>query len=116
MREQGIISPLEQDLYMYLLHKCNILYWKNPFMQSTQIVCSVLNTNRSALIIRRKRLKQLGLIDYKEGQTKNRPAEYTIAGIDPTAKGKDREKKGNPSGSKKVKYNEKENKTTDERF
>lgn len=78
MREQGIISAHEQDFYMYLMHRCNVLFWKNPFHQSSEVLCSVLGMNRNMLTTRRKRLKQLGLIDYKEGKTKSKPAEYTI--------------------------------------
>lgn len=78
MREQGIISAHEQDLYLYLLHRSNVLYWKNPFHQSTTVLCSVLSIDRNALIARRKRLKQLELIDFVEGKSKNRPAEYSI--------------------------------------
>lgn len=78
LREQGIISVCEQDLYMYLVHKSNTLFWKNPFNQPTEILCSILNINRNALTTRRNRLRQLGLIDFKEGRAKNHPAEYTI--------------------------------------
>lgn len=78
LREQGIISAHEQDLYMYLLHKSNMLFWKNPFNQPTEVLCSILGFNRNALIARRNRLKQLNLIDFKEGKAKNRPAEYSI--------------------------------------
>lgn len=78
MREQGIISAHEQDLYLHLLHKCNTLFWKSPFLQSTTVLCSILSIDRNALTTRRKRLKQLGLIDFKEGKAKNRPAEYSI--------------------------------------
>lgn len=78
MREQGIISAHEQDLYLYLLHRSNVLFWKNPFHQSTTVLCSVLSIDRNALTARRKRLKQLELIDFKEGKSKNRPAEYKI--------------------------------------
>lgn len=78
LRKQGIISTHEQDLYLYLLHRSNVLFWKNPFHQSTSILCSVLSIDRNTLTTRRKRLKQLGLIDFREGKSKNRPAEYTI--------------------------------------
>jgi len=78
LREQGIITVCEHDLYNYLLHRCNRLNWKNPFHQSTSIMCAVLGINRSTLSARRKRLKQLGLINYKEGKARTRPAEYRI--------------------------------------
>ena len=82
LREQGIITMCEHDLYNYLLHKCNRLNWKNPFSQSTVIICAVLGINRNTLLQRRKRLKQLGLITYKEGKAKTRPAEYRIMAPD----------------------------------
>ncbi|WP_029902212.1 hypothetical protein [Prevotella sp. 10(H)] len=82
LREQGIISAHEHDLYNYLLHRCNRLNWKNPFNQSTEVVCAVLGINRNALTNRRNRLLQAGLITFKEGVAKGRPAEYTINGIE----------------------------------
>lgn len=81
LREQGIITPQEHDLFNYLIHKCNRLNWKNPFNQSTKIICAVLGINRNMLTHRRKRLKHLGLITFREGKTRVRPAEYTICGI-----------------------------------
>jgi hypothetical protein len=79
LREQGILSAKEQELYFFLLHKCNSLKWKNPFNQSTQFVCAFLGINRNALTERRNSLSQLGLISFKEGDKgKNKPAEYCI--------------------------------------
>lgn len=78
MREQGILSLHEHDLFNYLVHSCNKLGWKNPFNHKTEVICSVLGINRNVLAVRRNRLKQMGLIDYKEGITKFRPAEYEI--------------------------------------
>lgn len=78
LREQGILSAQEHDLYCYLVHKCNKLGWKNPFNQSTEIVCAVLGINRNGLTNRRNKLQQLGLIKFKEGITKRKPAEYML--------------------------------------
>ena len=78
LREQGILSAQEHDLYCYLVHKCNKLGWKNPFNQSTEIVCAVLGINRNSLTNRRNKLQQLGLIKFKEGITKRKPAEYML--------------------------------------
>lgn len=83
LREQGgVITMYEHDLYSYLLHKCNRLSWKNPFYQSSSIMCAVLGINRNALMDRRRKLKQLGLITYREGTAKTRPAEYRILMVD----------------------------------
>lgn len=87
LREQGIISVHEHDLYNYLLHRCNRLNWKNPFNQSTEIICAVLGINRNALTNRRNRLKQAGLIKFKEGTAKMKPAEYTITCIEKDTQG-----------------------------
>ncbi|MDU1892239.1 MAG: hypothetical protein E6767_16265 [Dysgonomonas sp.] len=84
LREQGILTMHEHDLFNYLVHKCNKLNWKNSFSQSTKIICAVLGINRNMLTHRRKRLKQLGLIDFKEGLTKVKPAEYTICNLKET--------------------------------
>ncbi|MDH6309321.1 hypothetical protein M2451_002793 [Dysgonomonas sp. PFB1-18] len=78
LREQGIISVHEHDLYNYLVHRCNRLNWKNPFNQSTEIICAILGINRNAFTSRRNRLQQLGLIKFKEGTAKTRPAQYTL--------------------------------------
>lgn len=81
LREQGIISAKETDLYMYLLNRCNRLGWKNPFNQPTAIVCASLGITRHALTNSRNKLKQSGLIDFNEGTTKGKPAEYFICGL-----------------------------------
>lgn len=81
LREQGIITLHEHDLYTYLLHKCNKLNWKNPFHQSTEVLCAILGINRNALVSRRNKLHQIGLISFREGVAKSRPAEYTLCGL-----------------------------------
>ncbi len=78
LREQGILSVHEADLYLYLVHKSNRLGWKNPFNQSTEIICAVLGVSRNALTNRRNRLQQIGLIKFKEGVAKKRPATYEL--------------------------------------
>ena len=55
--------------------------WKNPFYQSTEIICAVLGMNRNALVKRRKKLHHLGLIKYRKGVANSRPAEYRIINI-----------------------------------
>jgi len=78
LREQGIISPLEGDLYLYLIRTSNRYGWKNPFNQTTSAICAFLGINRTALINRRNKLKQIGLIDFKEGIAQSKPAIYEI--------------------------------------
>ncbi len=78
LREQGLLSPQEHDLYYYLLHKSNRLNWKNPFNQPTDVICAILGTNRNSFSARRRRLQELGLIRFRQGKARNRPAEYSI--------------------------------------
>lgn len=81
LREQGLLTVHECDLYLYLVHRCNRLAWKNPFVQPTDITCAVLGINRNALVSRRNRLKQLGLIDFREGERKTKPATYMLCNV-----------------------------------
>lgn len=81
LREQGLVTAHECDLYSYLVHRSNRLGWQNPFSQSTDIMCVVLGINRNSLTRRRRRLCEMGLIRYKEGETKTRPAEYELCEV-----------------------------------
>ncbi len=81
MREQGLITAHEHDLYNFLVHKCNRLGWKNPFCQPTEVVCAILKMNRNAFGDRRNRLQAMGLITFREGVAKSKPAEYTLTGV-----------------------------------
>lgn len=81
LREQGLVTSHECDLYSYLVHRSNRLGWKNPFNQSTDIMCAVLGINRNSLSRRRKRLCEMGLIRFKDGETKTRPAEYELCEV-----------------------------------
>lgn len=78
MREQGLLTAHECDLYLYLVHRCNRLGWSNPFGQPSDITCAVLGINRNALVIRRNRLKRLGFIRSKEGERKTEPPLYAL--------------------------------------
>jgi hypothetical protein len=81
LREQGLLSPGEHDLYNYLLHKCNRFHWKNSFGQSTEIICATLGITRNMLTARRAHLRLLGLITYKEGRVRSKVAEYTLLDV-----------------------------------
>lgn len=81
LREQGLLTVHESDLYLYLVHRCNRLGWKNPFMQPTDITCAVLGINRNALVSRRNKLQQLGLIGFKEGERKTKPPVYILCSV-----------------------------------
>jgi hypothetical protein len=78
LREQGILTGAEGDLYMYLLHVSNKLGWKNPFNQSNALICAVLNTSEPTLIRHRNTLKQVGLIEFESGKAIKRNTQYYL--------------------------------------
>jgi hypothetical protein len=78
LREQGILTGAEGDLYMYLLHVSNKLGWKNPFNQSNALICAILNTSEPTLIRHRNTLKQVGLINFERGKAIKRNTEYYL--------------------------------------
>lgn len=84
LREQGLLTSYECDLYLFLIHRCNRLGWTNPFVQPTDITCAILGINRHALISRRNKLKQLGLVHFIEGATKTKPPIYTLCDLKDT--------------------------------
>lgn len=78
LREQGILSGAEGDLYLYLLHTSNKLAWKNPFNQSNRIICAYLNISEKSLIRYKNTLKQAGLIDFTSGKAIKQNSSYTL--------------------------------------
>lgn len=82
LREQGIVSGAEGDLYMYLLHISNKLGWKNPFNQSNRLICAYLNMSEKSLIKYKNVLKQVGLIDFEAGKAVKQNSSYTLLLLD----------------------------------
>jgi hypothetical protein len=78
LREQGILTGAEGDLYMYLLHVSNKLGWKNPFNQSNALICAILNTSEPTLIRHRNTLKQAGLIEFESGKAVKKNTQYYL--------------------------------------
>lgn len=78
LREQGIVSGAEGDLYMYLLHTSNKLGWKNPFNQSNRLICAYLNISEKSLIKYKNVLKGNGLIDFESGNAVKQNSSYTL--------------------------------------
>jgi hypothetical protein len=79
LREQGILSVREHDLYCFLLHRCNKVRWQTPFILPTMVICAILGISRNKLLNHRQKLQQLGLIEFKEGCAgRGKPAEYSL--------------------------------------
>ena len=76
--ENDPFSHIEIVLYFYLLKICNSNNWENPFKRSTNLICAEIGISRKSLSDYRNRLKQKGLIDYKEGLKNQTSAIYTL--------------------------------------
>lgn len=82
LREQGLVSGAEGDLYLYLLHTSNKLGWKNPFNQSNRLICAFLNISEKSLIKYKNVLKEEGLIDFEPGNAVKQNSSYTLLLLD----------------------------------
>jgi hypothetical protein len=80
MRRTMNISHAEVDLYFYLLNEANELRWKIWFSHPTRLICASLGMSNKVLSDCRNRLKQKGLINYKEG-SRAQAAQYEIINI-----------------------------------
>jgi len=70
LNEQSHLTPNEQALYNYLLHKCNTFGWARYFtLTNTQIMAEV-NIQKSSLHYARENLIKKGYIVYKKGSVK----------------------------------------------
>jgi hypothetical protein len=79
LREQGILSAQEHYFYCFLLHRCNKARWQTPFILPTVVICAILGISRNKLLNHRRKLQQLGLIEFKEGSAGGgKPAEYSL--------------------------------------
>jgi hypothetical protein len=81
LREQGMITGAEGDLYLYLLHTSNKLGWKNPFNQSNALIRAILNISEPTLIRHRNALKQVGLLEFESGKAVKKNTQYYLKNL-----------------------------------
>ena len=74
------ISDIDTIIYFYLLNECNIRRWLNPFELQTRNLEVDLGISRKTIGEARKRLKQRGFIDFREGKGRG-PTIYLINGV-----------------------------------
>ncbi|MDR2585908.1 MAG: hypothetical protein LBC84_06805 [Prevotellaceae bacterium] len=74
----------EMALYFYLLNICDQLHWKNPFGQSNAMIIAKFGWGTTIFNTTKKRLKDLGLIDFKAGDGRGNVYQYEIKGIQKT--------------------------------
>ena len=68
----------EADFYFFLLKECNIRNWLCPFELPTRLIQAELGYSNKTVIDLRNRLKQKGLIDFIEGNRREKAALYTL--------------------------------------
>lgn len=78
IRRENPITAYESDLYFYLLKECNERNWENPFSASTTVISAELGISRKTIADLRGRLKDKGLIDFREGKQGCSMPSYTI--------------------------------------
>lgn len=68
----------EADFYFFLLKECNIRNWLCPFELPTRLIQAELGYSNKTVIDLRNRLKQKGLIDFIEGNRREKAASYIL--------------------------------------
>lgn len=79
--EVGMMNKVngnESSLFIYLLARANNVGWKNPFPVASQNVVSVLGMSYMTLVNVRNRLKEKGLIDFREGKRGVEAPQYCL--------------------------------------
>src|ERR1700749_2789989 len=68
LHEKHGFSAVEISLYFYLLEVCNATNWVNPFKRNNARVLADLHLNSSTFIRARRRLQELGVLNYKSAK------------------------------------------------
>jgi hypothetical protein len=63
---------------MFLVQECNEQDWENPFECPNGRICTSIGITEKSVIDARNRLKQLGLIDFENGVTKQKSPRYYL--------------------------------------
>ncbi|WP_375438140.1 hypothetical protein [uncultured Hymenobacter sp.] len=73
-------TPNDIAVYFRLLERCNALGWKNPFNFSVdELLVKLRLRTKDPLDTARNRLKQAGLLDFKNGQGRGHTTTYWLA-------------------------------------
>lgn len=78
IRRYKPMTAHEADFYFFLLKECNIRNWLCPFELPTRLIQAELGYSNKTVIDLRNRLKQKGLIDFIEGNRREKAACYIL--------------------------------------
>lgn len=75
-------TSTEVDVYFRLLDRCNKLGWKSPFNLAIEKLMSQMGLRtKKPLDTARKKLREAGLLEFKNGNGRGFTTEYTIIGV-----------------------------------
>lgn len=72
IRRYKPMTAYEADFYFFLLKECNIRNWLCPFELPTRLIQAELGYSNKTIIDLRNRLKQKGLIEFIEGNRREK--------------------------------------------
>jgi hypothetical protein len=78
IRRYKPMTAHEADFYFFLLKECNIRNWLCPFELPTRLIQAELGYSNKTVIDLRNRLKQKGMIDFIEGNRREKAASYIL--------------------------------------
>jgi hypothetical protein len=78
IRRSKRITATQADLYYCLIQESNEREWENPFEFPNTLIIGRIGITEPTLIDARNRLKQLGLIDFENGEKKAKSPIYHI--------------------------------------
>jgi hypothetical protein len=91
-------TPLELATYMRLVDRCYRLRWKNPFNLATEELLFKLRLRtKDPLDTARNRLKQAGLLDYKNGNGRGQTTQYWLTEPDASPQMMEKREEKNPT-------------------
>lgn len=73
------LTSIEADLYLFLVHRCSLLQWENPFCLPTKEIEIALSLSRKTINNARRNLENVGLIKFQPGATNGKFAKYFLA-------------------------------------
>lgn len=72
------LTSIEADLYLFLVHRCSLLQWENPFCLPTKEIEIALSLSRKTINNARRNLENVGLIKFQPGATNGKFAKYFL--------------------------------------
>lgn len=78
IRRSVRLTPIEADLYYFLMQESNTRGWENPFVCANGIIASTMGVSEKAMIAARNKLQIKGLIKFERGVKKTRSPRYTL--------------------------------------